>query len=183
MAENETRTEAAPGGARGGPGKLLVALLGLNSLMLAGVLGFLVLRSGARPAPAAGPAEQGAGAQAEHGERKAERTPARGERSGLPGPSIKLADFVVHLRDPDVDRYARVTVEVEVADDKAKEMLTARLPAVRESFIAYLSDRATADLRGSDAIGKAKAELTERLKEKAPDVPFRGLYLTDLVVQ
>ena len=174
-AEKETKSAAPPGA---GGGKLPLVLAGANSLMLAGVLALLILRPGggaARPAREA-PAEHPPEARAEaHGEGKAEKT--------APGPTLKFPDFVVHLRDPDVDRYAKLAIEVEVGDEKAKEALAARLPQIRDSFITYLSDRSTADLRGSEAIVRAKGELAERLKALAPGLPVRGLYMTELVIQ
>lgn len=188
MADNENKKEAAPAKGGGGGGKLLVILVGVNLLLSGGALAVSLLKKPA-PAPAAADAhgDKGAGG---HGDAKADGHGEKGKdghgekgKAELPGPTVKLPDFVVHLRDPEVDRYARLTVEIEVADEKAKEALTARLPHVRDSFIAYLSDRSTADLRGSDAIARAKSELAERLKQAAPSAPVRGLFFTELVVQ
>jgi flagellar FliL protein len=186
MADNETKKEASAGAAKGGGGgKLLVVLVGVNLLLSGGALAVSLLR---KPA-AAHPAPAGEGAAVEHGDKAAAgHGDAKGEKgekgkAEVPGPTVKLPDFVVHLRDPEVDRYARLTVEIEVADDKAKEALSARLPHVRDSFIAYLSDRSTADLRGSDAIARAKSDLAERLKQAAPSAAVRGLFFTELVVQ
>jgi len=176
MAEEKKEAAAASGG---GGSKLLLILVGVNCLVSAGALGVALLRPGAAKAPAHAEAgKEGAAAKGEagHGEKK-------DEKANLPGPTVKLPDFVVHLRDPEVDRYARLTIEVEVENDKAKEALTARMPQVRDSFIAYLSDRSTADLRGSEAIARAKSELSDRLKSSAPGVGVRGLYMTELVVQ
>jgi flagellar FliL protein len=179
MADKEEKTEAPSKGSEGG-GKLPLILGAVNTLMLAGVLGLLVLR----PAGAArqAPPEHAAEARAEA---PPEKTPERKapDKAGQPGPTVKFPDFVVHLRDPDVDHYARLAIEIEVADEKAKEAVTARLPQIRDSFIAYLSDRTTSDLRGSEAIGRAKSDLSDRLKAVAPELAFRGLYMTELVVQ
>ena len=191
MAESEPKKEGGAGGGGGGGGgssKILLALLGVNSLMMAGVLAVVLLRTG-KPAaaapPAAGePAAAEAKAEGGHGEKKeGGHGAAAPADKNAPGPVVKMPDFVVHLRDPDVDRYARITIEVEVPDDKARDALTARLPAVRDSFIAYLSDRSTADLRGSEAIAKAKGDLVERLKATAPGLGMRGLFVTELVIQ
>jgi len=185
MADNESKKEAASGGGGGGGGKLLVGLVAVNLLLSGGALAVSLLKKPAagHPAPAAeAEVERGEKAAADHGEAKGDKKGDKA-RADLPGPTVKLPDFVVHLRDPEVDRYARLTVEIEVADDKAKEALTARLPHVRDSFIAYLSDRSTADLRGSDAIARAKAELSDRLKQAAPSASVRALFFTELVVQ
>jgi flagellar FliL protein len=179
MAESETKGESGGGGG----GKLLLVLVAVNTLVSGGALAVSLLQKPAGPRPAAKEAE----AAADHGaDAKAEKKDEHGEKAAkgdLPGPTVKLPDFVVHLRDPEVDRYARITVEIEVADEKAKEVVSARMPAIRDSFIAYLSDRSTADLRGSEAIARAKLDLAERLKQTAPSAPVRGLFLTELVVQ
>jgi len=181
MADKEAKKDADGGGGGGGGGsKLLLVLVAVNCLFSASGLAVALLRpaGGPRAAAQAGPGKDGAAPQGEasHGERK-------DEKAALPGPTVKLPDFVVHLRDPEVDRYARLTIEVEVESAKAKEALTSRMPQVRDSFIAYLSDRSTADLRGSEAIARAKLELADRLRSSAPGVGVRGLYMTDLVVQ
>ncbi|MBI5070209.1 MAG: flagellar basal body-associated FliL family protein [Deltaproteobacteria bacterium] len=177
MADKEEKKEGGGGG--GGGSKLLLILVAVNCLLSAGALAVALLRPGAAKAPAAHAEVGKDGARAESPGEKGDK---RDERAG-PGPTLKLPDFVVHLRDPEVDRYAKLTIEVEVENDKAKEALTARMPQVRDAFIAYLSDRTTADLRGSEAIARAKVELAERLRGSAPGVGVKGLYMTDLVVQ
>jgi flagellar FliL protein len=175
MAEEGKATTQAQGG-----GKLVPTLLVLNSVLLAGVLALLVLRA---PGAAARPAAHGeADAHAEasgggHGDK------ARDPKAALPGPTLRLGDFVVHLRDADADRYARVSFEMELSDEKAKEVITARMPQIRDAFLAYLSDRTADDLRGSEAMGRVKGALAARLGEVAPGSPVRALYVTELVVQ
>jgi flagellar FliL protein len=61
--------------------------------------------------------------------------------------------------------------------------VTLRMPQIRDAFLSYLSDRTAEDLRGSEAIGRVKAALGQRLAEVAPGAPVRGLYVTELVVQ
>ncbi len=102
---------------------------------------------------------------------------------GQPGPTLRLADFVVHLRDADADRYARISFELELRDEKGKEAVTARLPQIRDAFLAYLSDRTSEEFRGSEAIARIKAALAEKLGALGPAAGVRALYLTELVVQ
>jgi len=174
----EETLDAAPPPAKGG-NKLVIILLAVNMLLVAGVLALFFLKG----APGAGAAAKAA----EHGEAKAEEHgEAKAGEEGAPGAApvtIKMSDFVVHLRDAEVDRYARISFEVELGGeaDRAKfERYTAR---VRDGFIAYLSDRTLEDLRGSEQTRKQKAALSEQLKELAPGVRVRGLYITDLVIQ
>lgn len=156
--------------------KLVPALLIANSLLLAGVLAVLFLRpsGGSGAAPAEG-REHGAAAE-EHGEGASDNP------TGV-GPMVKLSDVVVHLRNPDADRYARVTIEIEVGGEKDKAALAARIPRLRDALIAYFSDRTLEELRGSEGLERTKLALAKRVGEAAPAIRVKGLYVTDLVVQ
>jgi flagellar FliL protein len=57
------------------------------------------------------------------------------------------------------------------------------MPRIRDSFIAYLSDRTLEELRGSESIARTKTVLAERIGQLAPGVTVRGPYITDLVIQ
>jgi flagellar FliL protein len=170
----------------------MVALTGLNSLLLMGVLAMTLLRPGAGAAKHAGaegsdakaahdaPAEGADGSDGAHG--------AAGGAGGSPtaprpGPMLPLPDFVVHLRDPDTDRYARLTLNVELRGESDKETLNAHLPQIRDAFLAYLSDRTVDELRGSEGMGLVKQDLTKKLHELVPSAPVKALYVTDIVVQ
>jgi len=170
-AEAPRTTEAKQGG-----GKLVPLLLVVNSVLLAAVLALLVLRPGGL-----GKHDAKADKGDEHAEAHGEKGKAPGEP--LPGPTMRLPDFVVHLRDADADRYARVAFELELADGKAKDAVTARMPQIRDAFLSYLSDRSADDLRGSEAMAKLKGALAQRIGEIAPGAAVRGLYVADLVVQ
>lgn len=187
-AEKEKKEKPA-----GGPSKLPLILSGLNTALLAGVL-VLTLRGGGVKAKAAAepPAGEHAAEEAkpaEHGEAKGEAKEGekKGEGGGAVaggmGPTVRLPDFIVHLRDSDSDRYARLSFEVELKEEKAKDAITARLPQIRDAFLSYLSDRTVEELRGSEAMGHLKEALTKRLREIVPAAPVKALYVTDLVVQ
>ncbi len=123
-----------------------------------------------------------------HGEAKPEAAAAgHGDAAAgggeVAGPTTRMADFVVHLRDAEVDRYARVTFEVELASEPDKAKFDRYMPRIRDGFITYLSDRTLEELRGSEQVKKVKTSLLEELKELAPGAKVRALYITDLVIQ
>ena len=158
-------------GGKGGGSPLVPALLGLNLVLVAAVLALFLLRGSGGHAAAAEKST------AEHGEAKGEKG------SDKPGPTVKLPDFVVHLRNPEADRYARVSFEVEVATEEEKNAFGAFLPRIRDGVMAYLSDRTLEELRGSEAISRTKNALEQRMAELAPGVKVKSLYVTDLVIQ
>lgn len=189
MGEGGANTEekAAPkeAGAGGGMGKLVPPLLLVNTLLLAAVLGMLFLKLPAKHGGGGqGGGAEGGGEKAAVGEKASADPHAKADAKGAhPGPTLRLPDFVVHLRDADAERYARVSFEMEVQDEKAKETLTVHMPKIRDVFLSYLSDRSAEELRGSDAIARVKGTLTKKLSEVVPGAPVRSLYVTDLIVQ
>lgn len=160
----------------GGGSKIVPILLGVNMLLVVGVLALFMLKgggAGAKPEAAHGEAAKAEG-EGGHGDAGAETGP---------GPTTRMADFVVHLRDAEVDRYARVSFEVELASEPEKAKFDRFMPRIRDGFITYLSDRTLEELRGAEQVKKVKAALLEQLKELAPGVKVRALYITDLVIQ
>jgi flagellar FliL protein len=167
-APEKPEVDPAAAGVAAKPSKLVPIVLVVNSLMVAAVLA----RSFLAPAPAA----------AHEQEPKAEHVAAAGPPLGV-GPTVRLPEFVVHLRNPEAERYAKVTFEVEVGVEADKDKVNALMPKIRELFISYLADRTTEDLRGSEGIEHAKRDLLARLSQALPGSPIRAVYITDIVVQ
>lgn len=133
------------------------------------------------------PPGHGGGAAAKGGGegegRAKEEAHGKGSGTSLVGPTLKMADFVVHLRNPEAERFARLSIDLELADEPDRERLSPYLPRLRDAFIAYLSDRTAEELAGSEALTKAKSELLRQVEESVPGKHVRALYFTDFVVQ
>lgn len=184
----DTAAAPAPAAAEKKGGGLPTILLIVNAVLLVGVLGAVVMliRKPAAPAPAAA-GKEGGEAKAEGGEHGAEGKSEGGEGKAVAppgaGPTLRIADFVVHLRNPEVDRYARLSFELEVPGDHEKDYLKAREAQIRDAFIAYLSDRTAEDLRGSAGLELIKTALLAKCNEIARDARVRQLFITDFVIQ
>jgi len=192
MADN---TESKSGGAFG------LALQGVNTLLLVAVLALLVLKPAGAAKPkgegdehAAAEAAKPEGHDAEgedakgsggHGESNGEE--GHGEDKpgeGKPGGAVvQITDFVVHLRDPETDRYAKMTIDLELKAEKDKAAFSAKMPAIRETLITYFSDLTINDLRGSEALGRTKRDLLARIDEVVPGKRIKALILSDFVAQ
>lgn len=205
MSDAKKAGEPAQAPAAKGGSKLLPVFVGVNSLLLIGVMVFMVLQmkqqqqavSAAIAALGKGPVgdkhdkaapdEHAAPATEGHDEPPAEEPKGEPEEPGAPPPSravvVKLAEFVVHLRNPDADRYARMSFDVEVFADSDKDRINRSLPRVRDAFISYLSDRTLEDLRGSEGLARTKDSLQTTLRQVCPDARVRALYISDFVVQ
>jgi flagellar FliL protein len=195
---------------KAGGSKLLPMMVGVNSLLLVAVVGFMAMQmmKANRPPPAEGEAEAASekkeggeekekkkeGGEKKEGEKKKEGGEKKegekkeggekkSEAGGAMGPLVKIPDFVIHLRNPEVDRYARMSFDVEVYGEGDKDRVNESLPKIRDAFITYLSDRTLEDLRGAEGLGRTKDALQTKLRELVPDARIRALYISDFVVQ
>jgi len=151
---------------------------------MAGVLGVMLLRpAGASGAPSKA-AGEGHAAKPEKEKEHEEKGEEHG-KEGAPGvgPTLKMADFVIHLRNPEAERYARLAVELELGGELDKEKMTPYLPRLRDAFIAYFTDRTMEELTGSEALARTKQELFKKVEELVPNKRVKALYITDFVVQ
>ncbi len=150
--------------------KTLPILLGLNTLLIAGVLVFVLKRPGAPAAAAATEAPH----DSDHPGASAE---------ALPGPTLKLDNFIIQLKAAESDRYVRVAFDLELGNEADKTIVTARMSPIRDSVISFFSDRTLEELRGSTGMEHTKAELLKRLDAVVPDRHIKAIYITDFVVQ
>lgn len=100
-----------------------------------------------------------------------------------PGPIVKLDDFVVQLRNPEFDRYMRISFQLVAMSNNVVADLERAEPRIRDAFIAYLSDRTFEEMRGSQGLARAKQELMRHAIESAPKDSIKELLITNYVVQ
>ncbi len=182
MAENDT------GASSQGGNKLGTILQVVQTLLIAAVLVFVVKGRAAEPraaAPATGDAHASAASEpSAGGEHGADAAPAEhgGGHAAAGGPTLKVGDLIVQLRDPEVDRYAKMSFDLEVGSEEEKNAVSPSLPRVREALISYFSDRTPEELRGSEGLAKAKKDLLEKVRDIAGK-RVKNIYISDFVAQ
>jgi flagellar FliL protein len=183
MSENQSAPppSAAPAG-RGNLILIIVAAVVVAVLCTGMFLLYEKLSHMTAPAPAAAVGADGKPVEGGEAGKEGAKT---GEPHAVPGagPTVRLADFVVHLRNPETDRYARISFELEVATDKDKDVLTLHQAQIRDAFLAYLSDRTVEELRGSSGLSLIKSSLLKIASDLAPEAHLRAIFITDFVVQ
>ena len=190
-------TPVATGGLSG---KLVLIVAGLNLLATTGLAAVVVLR-GAPAAPVvAAAAEHGAAPTAEHAARPEAETPppaeaaptepaAAGATAATAGASststlntARLEDIVVHLRNPEVDRYARLTIDVEMQNANEVKALQDNVPRVRDAVIMALSEHTFEELRGSEGLARMKGWLRDAIDDVVPG-RVTNVYVSTFLVQ
>ena len=182
---SEAEEESAAPAAAASKSKVLPLLLVINTLLLTGVLIFVMKRPAAHAAPEAKAAGEAPAAHGEHGE-EAEKTAGghgEGEAGGGPGPTVRFDNFTVQLKSTDVDRYAHLSLELEVADEGSKAVIEKRVAPIRDAILSYLSDRTPDELRGSDGLKQIKESMVKKLDEIVVGHRIRNLYITDFIIQ
>lgn len=190
MEEAKADAKADPKG--GGNSKLLIVVVLFNTVVAGGALASSLLRSHPAPAPAPaksheGEAEAAAPAEGEHGaapEGEAASAPEGGAKAdGAGRPVARIDNLVVRLRNPEADRFARITIDVELGRAADLGAFQSGLPRVRDATITAISDYTAEQLAGSTGMSKLKADLMKRINEVMPGGKVTAVYLSDFVVQ
>jgi flagellar protein FliL len=176
--EAKAETPAPKGGS-----KLVPILMVMNTLLVGGVLMFVMKKQ-----PVAVVAPAAAGEHAKAGEGK-EGAPAGEHPVGKdgkplgPGHMVKLENFVIQLKAVDAERYVRVAFDIEVGAQTDEDVIKPRISHIRDSIIGYFSDRTLDELRGSDGMDNIKQTLKKRLDTIVPGNRIKAIFITDFIIQ
>jgi flagellar FliL protein len=174
--------------------KILPILLVVNTLLVTGVLVFVMKRPSAQAASGKGEHAEKA-EKSEHGEKAeksehGEKGEGKGEHGGegehdsdAPGPSVHLDAFIVQVRSAEGDRYVHINFDIEAGSEGDKKAMEARMARIRDAIIGYLSDRTEDELRGSEGLAQVKAAVTKKIEELVPGRRVKGLFTTEFIIQ
>jgi flagellar FliL protein len=178
MAE-EQQQPVEEGGKGGGKKKLLLLLL---IILLLGAAGggaayyFLFLKK---------PKEEklkSANATANKTEEKP-KPPPELEELAKPGIFVNLGDFVINLADTDVQRFVKVSITIEVANEKVQNQVNQYMPALKDAIVDLISSKYYKDIKTPEGRERLKIELLKRLNAILPQGGIKAVYFTSFVVQ
>ncbi len=100
------------------------------------------------------------------------------------GVLVNLEDIVVTLvSDPRKPRYLRININVEVPNQVIAEVVSSRLPQLRDLIIMILSDKTPESISTPEGKKGLRDEIFRRMDEKMPEGTLMNIYFSDLVVQ
>lgn len=111
-----------------------------------------------------------------------EAPPAPGEMKGYKD-LVTLPTFVVNLADPLGRRYLKLTMDVEVSDEKAVAELKANESKIRDAVILLLSSKSFQELSTIESKIMLKKQLVERLNQVLGGPKVLRVFFTEMVVQ
>lgn len=107
---------------------------------------------------------------------------------------VPLDSFTINLADRDTDRYAQISITLELDDPKAEARIKAFMPVVRNNILLVLSQKRAADLMdraGKEALALAVQRETERALGWEPGAkpsadalrPVRAVHFSNFIIQ
>ena len=113
----------------------------------------------------------------ENGEEVRSQAKAKGNKRDLTVKPVFVALdlFTVNLADRDADRYAQVTISLELTDEKSAEVIKNFMPVIRNSILMTLTYKTSTELleRGGKArlAAELRRDISRSLGLQVPDEP------------
>ncbi len=121
--------------------------------------------------------------KAEEKEKKAEKIVEEIKNVEDLGVQFDVGTFIVNLQDKDADRYLKISIVLDVQDDKIKAELEKRLPQVKDAITTLLFTKSSSQLRTAEGIEELKEEILKRVNAILPIGGVKNVYFTDFVIQ
>jgi flagellar protein FliL len=168
MAAAETHGEEAEAAPKKGGGKKLI-IIGAGALVavlaIGGVLYFVLGIGKSAPAPAAA-------------------TPVAIPAAPPEGFIFNLPEMTINLNtDGHGEQFMKLTIALEVADQKMMTDIQPRMAKVIDAFQVYLRELRPSDLQGSAGIYRLKEELLRRVNVAIAPATIDGILFKEILVQ
>ena len=100
------------------------------------------------------------------------------------GVLVGLEDVIVTLESGSKKtRYLRITINLEVKDAMVAQVVSTRLPQLRDLVIMSCSGKTPEELASPEGKKALRDEIYRRIDEKMPEGTLMNVYFSDLVVQ
>ena len=99
------------------------------------------------------------------------------------GVMFDLGTFVVNLADPDIERYLKVSIVLELKDQKVQMEAQKRLPQIKDAITTLLLTKRSSEIRTPEGIEFLKEEIAKRVNAILPLGGVKNVYFTEFIVQ
>lgn len=105
------------------------------------------------------------------------------EDEAIIGPLYPLKTMIVNLADRSGKRYLRVTMELELSDDKMVESMDKRLPQIRDTILMILPTKTFEDISTTPGKIRVRNEMMDKINSLFVNGSITNIYFTEFVVQ
>ncbi len=99
------------------------------------------------------------------------------------GSNMKLAPFIVNLRDNSGRRYLKLSITLELASSSAAVDIDRMEAKIRDSIIVLLSSKTYADIGTVEGKYQLRDEVVLRINQFLDEKPVKTAYFTEFVIQ
>jgi flagellar FliL protein len=99
------------------------------------------------------------------------------------GPIYPLDTFIVNLADEGGKRYLRVTMNLELTQNKFEGQMEHRLPQVRDSILTILPTKRFDDIHTAEGKTLLRNEIIAKLNSLFGGENIANIYFTEFVIQ
>jgi flagellar FliL protein len=99
------------------------------------------------------------------------------------GVMFDLGTFVVNLADPDIERYLKVSIVLELKDQQTQQEAQKRLPEIKDAITTLLLTKRSSEIRTPEGIEFLKEEIAKRVNAILPLGGVKNVYFTEFIVQ
>jgi flagellar protein FliL len=157
----EVRQEAVPEKKKGSLLKLIIIILGV--LILGGGAGYFFY---------------GRNALAKHGQKPV----VKEEKKIEVGPTLALEPFIINVSGS-TSRYVKISVAIELENEKAVEETKKISPVIRDKMLTVFASKAPETFLDVNARNGMKKELSDAVVKLFEKKEFKGVYITDIIMQ
>ncbi len=99
------------------------------------------------------------------------------------GVMFDLGTFIVNLADKDIERYLKISIVIELKDQKVQQEAQQRLPEIKDAITTLLLTKHSSELRTPEGIEFLKEEIAKRVNAILPLGGVKNVYFTDFIIQ
>ncbi|UCG07323.1 MAG: flagellar basal body-associated FliL family protein [Desulfobacterales bacterium] len=99
------------------------------------------------------------------------------------GTIFSLDTFIVNLADESGKRYLRITMDLELSNDKLVEEMKRRLPQMRDGILMILPTKRFEDIRTVEGKTRLRNEIIAKLNSLLGHGSITNIFFTEFVVQ
>ncbi len=100
-----------------------------------------------------------------------------------PGTIFSLDTFIVNLADEGGKRYLRITMDLELSNDKLVEEMKRHLPQMRDAILMILPTKRFEDIRTVEGKTRLRSEIIAKLNSLLGQESITNIFFTEFVVQ
>ncbi len=95
----------------------------------------------------------------------------------------KMDPIIVNLNDTEKMRYLKIKMEIESAEAKANEEYEKRLPQLRDTILAVLTNKNSREILDSGGKEKLRGEMKDRMNGFLTTFKIQNIYFAEFVIQ